>query len=447
MTGPLSFLSDWWTRRSGGSSVEPNGTGGYFYTMGAGSGLRYGLGSAIEVRATFALCPPLASIVSQKTFVFSKGQIIVWDPSDKKGDRKARKFKPWNDLFLNPNPKQTQRLFTMQGYSNMQMYGYCVIEPRYAIGFEGTTPYRMDVLHNWAIQWGHEIDIETGYPKTAEYTMFGKSRTLDVSKLILIKDSASTEIDEYTGLPLSRSACLEQEANNVIAALDAKGQMVTDRGANGIISNGTKDAIGNVAMTPDEKDQVQQSVTRYGNMSRQDKIIVTNANLSFTPMTFDYQKLGLGEITVDAIKSLCNRYGFPFTNLAEGFEGKYNNSSNGRRDFQDSTIDPESIDFFEQLSLGLGMYKQGCEAYMDYSHVASLQQSKKEQGEGEKAVADALSVEWELGLITRNDAREKLGYERIAGQQDEFDKFRFETASALQTQQNLNQNNQGNEQV
>jgi hypothetical protein len=402
---------------------------------GRGGYTRYGLNTVAQIRTAFRKCSPLSAIVAQKAFAFTKGTVTVWNPATQKPMR--GQFKEWDVLFRQPNPLQSGRQFFHQGYTYQQQYGYCVIDPSYPPGYTDR-PYMLRVIPNYAIDWDYSGSEYLGRPRSARFTWNGRMEDLDIDRLIIIRDTASTEIDETTGLPVSRAAVLEAEVSNIVAALDARGEMITDRGAMGILSNAAKDIAGVAPMRHGEKERVQALASKYGITRKQEKLIVTDSALSFTPMTFNTAELGLHPEHVASLKSICNRYGFPFTALAEGFEGKYNNSSNGRRDFQDTTIDPESMDFFEQLSLGLKMYDQNCEAYIDYSGVASVQQSQRERGLGEQAMSQALETQWDLGIVTRNNIRDKLGLEKVAALPDEFDKYKFETASAIAAQEAIN---------
>lgn len=382
---------------------------------------RYGLTSVQDMRIAFRLCSPLAAITSQKATAFTKGKVVTWNPKTEKPVR--GEFKDWDKLFAQPNDKQSGDMFFNQAYRYMQQYGYCVIDPTYPALYNDR-PSSLRAIPNWAITWDYTGVPYMGLPKSARFDWNGKTEELDVKRLVIVRDAASSEFDEVTGLPLSRYAPMEQEVSNLIAELQTRGQMITDRGANGILSNGAKDSVGHVPIKPDEKERLQQAYKRYGNMPGQDKIIITDADLSYTAMTFNSEQLGLQPEHIACVKALCNTACFPFTMLAEGFEGKYNNSTTARRDFQDQTIDPESLDFMEQLSKGLGMDKQNCEAYMDYSGVASVQQSQQEKGKGMKLMNESLKIEWDNGLITKNDWLDQLGKEKVNNPL--FDKYKWE---------------------
>jgi hypothetical protein len=384
---------------------------------------RYGLNTITELRQAFKLCSPLPAIISQKAYAFVKGTVTVWNPATGKPVR--GQFKEWDRLFQQPNPLQTRRQFFIQAYSYLQQFGYCVIDPSYPDGYNDR-PYSLRVLPNWLIGWEFRNGGYNERPLAAYFTAAGVREQLDVKRLIIIRDSVCTDFDESTWLPLSRAAVLDAEVSNTIAALQARGEMITDRGANGLVANGAKDSAGVAPMRESEKIKLQAAWNRRngGIMRGQHKIVFTDANLAYTPMTFNTDELGLHPENIANIKAICNRYGFPFTMLAEGYEGKYNNSGNARRDFQDTTVDPESMDFFEQLSRGLGMYSQNCEAYMDYSGVASVQMSARDRGLGLQAMNTGLETAWNNGIITRNQWLEAIGEDEVA--RPEFEKYKWE---------------------
>lgn len=418
---------NWWAP-SGGTVLDPANPvdnlarlDELLFTLNSGEFSYSELGTVAQLRAVMRRCSPIPAIVSQKAFALAKGTVTVWNPNTEKPVR--GQFKEWDKLFRQPNKLQTQRQFIIQGYSYVQTYGYAVVEPVYPSGFNDR-PTELRILRNWLIDWEWDWGNSNTAPRAAWYNENGIRRPLNLDTLIIIRDPSCTDYQDNGFLPLSRAADLESEIGNFVANMQVRGQMVTDRGSNGILSNSGKDSIGAIPMDATEKDRVQQAYRRYGNMKGQDKIIVTDAALSYTPMTFDVEQLGLHPEHIAVVKAMCNRYAFPFQMLAEGHDAKYNNSGNGRRDFQDTTIEPESLDFFEQLSQGLKMYEQGCEVYIDYSGVASLQMSQKDKGQGREAMNKALKMEWDNGLITRNEWLDELGRERIVNPL--FDKYKWE---------------------
>lgn len=407
-----------------------------------------GLDTSTEVRKAFRDCSPLETIIYNKGLAFVKGEVRVWDPTDKKNTKK-RVYKPWQDLFLRPNEKQSGREFLMQGYQYAQKFGFAIIDPIYPANYNDR-PYAMRVLPNWMVEWEFRAGIYASGPTAAYFNHDGVREQLDVSRLIIVPDSASTEIDESTGFPLPRISVLWAEIANFIAALEARGELIKDRGAMGALVNKNKlNNGGPLPMTEEETRRLQGTLSRRNGGIRkgQNKVIVMEGDHDFLPMSFNVDELGLHPEHIADLKTICGRFGYPFNMLPEGYESKYNNSTQSRRDFHDTTIDPESMDFMEKLSRGLGMYKEGCEAYIDYSGVAALQLSQQEKGKGAQAMADAVQKQWDAGLITRNDGREQMGLERIQGK-PEFDQYKWELTDeqANETEEADNGGNQGSDQ-
>lgn len=393
----------------------------------SGSMATYGLRTVDDVRLAFTLCSPLPAIVNQKATYFSRGTPRIWNPNTEKIKRSG----PWVDLLRKPNPLQGQRQFFRVAYSYMQKYGWALIEPEYASGFTDI-PTALYVIPNWRISF----DTDSGRITRAWYNAEGTRREIKLRQAFFILDTASNELDENTGLPLARCYPLEAEVSNSIGGLSARGANIEERGGVGLISNGSRDSISVIPMQPVERDRLERHFNRGGIGKGQRRILVSDSNLEFQPMLFDTEKLQLMPEHMTTLQAMCNIYCYPFPMLAEGYQAKYANSQNGRRDFQDATIEPESDDFFEQFSIGLRLYDQNLEMYMDYSGVASVQASQEEKGKGQKAMADAYKVQWELGMITRNDIREGMGLDRLQG--EEFDKYIFELPEAqmaLESQQ------------
>lgn len=404
------------------------------HSQGSSRSGNYELSTTHGVRKAFKACSPLPTIVSQKAWAFTRGEVVVWNPKNKKPVR--GQFKEWEQLLHNPNTEQSQRQFYHQAYTYQQKYGYCVIRKIYPAGFSNR-PAELYVIPNWAFEpIGYNGALTVAY-----FTYGGKREELDLDELIFIIDPASNDIDESTGLPYSRARELDGEVSNVAAALASRGAMIKDRGIQGVVTNRTKDAVSHLDMKPSDREAMERRWNSGGIMPHQKKIMVTDADVDYIPMTMNSKDLQLQDESVTCLKTICNRYGFAFNALAEGFNGKYNSTSSMLQQMQDATIGPEATDFFEQLSLGLGMYKENCEAYMDYSGVAALQKSQKDQGEGQQAMAQAYETQWDLGIVTRNDILDGMGRERVAGR-PEFDKYKWElTPEELGS---INQNQQGN---
>lgn len=107
-------------------------------------------------------------------------------------------------------------------------------------------------------------------------------------------------------------------------------------------------------------------------------------------------------------KKICGIYGVPYVLLSPD-ASTFNNVENARRILWEDTITKYLDDFLDSFDDWLlakypdteGMVLKAC-----YDDVAAFQQQKKEQ-------ADRIDGMVEKGIITRNEAREALGYEKL----------------------------------
>lgn len=76
----------------------------------------------------------------------------------------------------------------------------------------------------------------------------------------------------------------------------------------------------------------------------------------------------------------------------------------------------------EQFQNAIILPDSGITLHVDFSHLPILQEDDKHKSEARKALNQALRIEYDCGLITRNDWREALGYDRI--ETEEFNSYK-----------------------
>lgn len=128
-----------------------------------------------------------------------------------------------------------------------------------------------------------------------------------------------------------------------------------------------------------------------------------------------------------AIRDICDVFNYPYELLSQAKGVTYANKNEAKKSLYQDAIIPESISLLEQLSNGLKLHEQGLQLKMDYSHIEALQETLKQTGEGRKAMNEALSIEYNVGLITLDDWREYTGLERL--DRIPFNLYKWQVAS------------------
>lgn len=377
------------------------------------------------------LCSPLAAIIANLSDAYANGKQEVLNRSTQNYVRGA--YKDWERLMDKPNPLQTRSQFRKQLYSFTKINGWCYVYPEYAVGF----PDRPIAL--WIIP-PYLIEVElTGLngtfplkdPKKFRKLYFsfnGIRQELDESKLIMFTDDA-TEIDYETLLPISRLVSLQKPISNIIAGLDARNNLIVRRGALGFISSDGQDAMGSkLPMQPQQRREIANEFHKsYGMTGERSMVAVVSASVKWQQTAISTRDLMLFEEHQSSVIDIADRFGYPAYLLGVK-DGTFTNTLEAEKSLYQNTIIPDSIAIDESLNEGLKTLENNIEIRNDYTHIESLQQSEQERSTARKSMNEACKIEWDNGLITLNEWRERLGDDTILGEQynlrkPEYDKF------------------------
>jgi hypothetical protein len=377
----------------------------------------------------FNLCPPLKAIIGKRAKAFNSGEIKVVRPGELKKATGAV-ANSIRALIVKPNPIQTENQFFAQQNHYIDIFGYCPILKIRAAGFPdeisamwNIPPWLFDIDYTGKLWKQNSInDIYDAY-----YIQWGADRAVlkkeDVS--FIFDDGIGTECDTNLTIPDSRLVSLEYPVSNIIAAYKARNTLITKRGAIGILSNESEDDSGSVPMHPGTKEILQQDFRKHGITGQPYQVIVTDAKLKWQQMGFPTAQLQLFEEIQDSTNQIANAYGYPSGMMSQIQQTTYNNKKTDRRDYVENTIIPESESRMEQFTRAIVPKEENILIIQDYSQVTVLQEDKKAAADARKSLNDALSIEFENNIITRNMWLEKLGEPTVTGK-PEFDQYKYE---------------------
>jgi phage portal protein BeeE len=156
-------------------------------------------------------------------------------------------------------------------------------------------------------------------------------------------------------------------------------------------------------------------------------VAVVSAAVKWQQTAISTRDLMLFEEHESSTVDIADRFGYPAYLLGVK-DGTFTNTLEAEKSLYQNTIIPDSVAIDESLNEGLKTLENNIEIKNDYSHIESLQQSEQERSQARKSMNEACKIEWDNGLITLNEWRERLGDDTIAGEQynmrkPEYDKF------------------------
>lgn len=386
-----------------------------------------------EYLAAYNLCSPLKSIISKRAKAFNSGIRKVQNKNTGK-EVKSGRAAEIRQLLKRPNALQTESQFMAQQNHYADIFGYCPVLKIIPTGMAGEIssmwnipPWLFDI--EYTKKWLNQKNV-SGIYSSYFMTWEGERVQIPFKDLFFIfDDGIGTEYDTNLTIPDSRLLSNDFVVANIVAAYKSRNTLITKRGAIGILSNETVDGdSGSVPMRKEDKEGLQNDFKKYGLVGQAFQVIISDANLKWQQMGFPTKELMLFEEIEDDINRLCDAYGVPSVLMARGKDTTFENQNQGRKDFIENTIIPESSQRMEMLTNGVIEDDDSLEIITDYSGLAVLQEDKSKAATARKTLDDALQIEYKAGLITKNDWREKLGEERLTD--DGFDDYYDASADA-----------------
>lgn len=394
-------------------------------------------------------CPPLVAIISSLAKMDYNGRIVFYKPGKEeeiKPNGYNRDVKALADLFARPNPLQTWPEFRAQQNIYKRLFGICPVLTVKPVGFNIPKMMWNIPPHISKITTSGKLYYQTEAGKIItrfQVSVNGEDKDLPVEDMIFLRDNTVSLSSEW--LPDSRLKTIQWPISNVVAAYEAENVLVTKRGALGIFSNTGRDSFGTVLIDPDQKDQLQADLSGYGLTHSQSQYIVTTASLSWQQIGVNPKDLMLIETRKAATEAICDVMGYRFELLANERGTTFENQKEAKASVYQNTIIPECDADFQVYNNYFAAMGIPFEAWCDYSHVEELQKSQLTAAQERKANNDAFLIEYEAGLITMDDWREKNGEERMDVEPFTLYKWQMEkyrTDNGLTVVDNQNVNNE-----
>lgn len=341
----------------------------------------------------YLMSPHVRAVLDRKAMMFSNARLYVCDK-----DGNEVENHDVIKLLRNPNPLQTQE-------SYMAMYS--LYRDIYAQTFE--YKYKAELRFNplprviWNLPPQYMKLIPTGklWDQTTvegiieKYVMDnggerGQFREFATNSIIHTTQGISSKFI----VGESKLLTLEKPINNLIGSARTRNAIIFDRGMLGILSNQSKDSAGGIPLRADEKPMLEKQMRAdYGIQEGQMRTLITNASLTYQPMTFPTKDLMLFEGEEIDFQAICQEYGmardlFPSTKGAT-----YENQAQAEKGTYQNTIQPEADSWcrsIEQDPDFKSSFKPGQTLKASFEHLPIMKEDKAKAAGAMKTHTDAV---------------------------------------------------------
>lgn len=209
--------------------------------------------------------------------------------------------------------------------------------------------------------------------------------------------------------PISRVDSLKYPLSNIQAQYKKRNVLLENIGAIGILSAQATDLGGSIPMTPEERQKIQKDWYRR----QKDELIISEAGVNWTPMSFPTKDLMLfEELTADKL-ALIDAFGLSY-NLFSKTEGTtFTNVRDSIRMVYQDTIIPETQQFYDSLMTQFGLKEEGYYLKACFEHLPILQEDEKEKAEVMRIRSETLRTMAEMGLqLTEEQIEDFIKWKR-----------------------------------
>lgn len=304
-------------------------------------------------------------------------------------------------LLENPNVLQGQNPFLNQYLRQLIVYGNQFIYKNSASKIT-TTPQCLINVSPANIKpklTGKLFDQTTmdGIVKGFEYNENGNVKPFETNQILWSKIS---DLDNNL-IGYSPLKAMKYPLSNTVAAYQYLNCISTEKGGIGVLSSQSKDAMGALPMTAEEKKELEATYrAENGIEDNQKKIHITTGSVTWSPMSYPTRDLLLMEQIDANFLAILNVLG---VNQNLFVNSTYENLKNGLIQTHNDTVVVYADGFTQALGKFIGV-KEGYRLALDYSHLPYLQTDKKTDADTFNVVSTGLSTLVTGGIITNVQA-------------------------------------------
>jgi hypothetical protein len=365
----------------------------------------------------FAPVHEIASRVSDAVWQLRKynSDEVIYDDAD------------FNRLFDKPNPLMTMRQLVYQAvcYEIMTGKQFFYQNTPSSLAFTG-----LSAISSWGNLPAHCVKAEVikginPYKITSiseiiqryrEPNLDGKDRYFETKEVLpIINFSLEKPYDINCAVPLIKGA--NPAIKNLIAVYIARGSIFIKQGALGLWVSDKQEDGGRTALTPAEKKDAENELSNmYGFGSNKPLAGVARAPMHFERTGLSISELQPFEETLADALAIYTTLRVPRHFAPNKNNTNYDNASTDEKSFYQNLIIPYAQKYADAWSDWFGIstkanYKRYI--YADFSHIAVLQEDKKDKVVVDKTTGDIMLQRFYNGVCSLNDWLVAIGSEAM----------------------------------
>ena len=349
------------------------------------------------------VCTPFYTVINKVGSLFANGHLYI---TDSEGNEKDE-YNEIRNILSNPNPIQTRIGFLKEVEMSLKTFGYCpIFTVRASLKSTPLAMYVIPAQIFHMVSTGkmfRQYDIRD-IVKSVYLEWNGMTEYLSDEDYFVIYDSSAKVIGENMDIEFtSVTDSLSFPVNNWIAAMSASYELIVNGGPKGIIYSDYSDNMGNVVMTPDEKEDLELKLKEKYGILNKFPILTSKFKLGWIPLNYDAGQLKLHEEDVRCSRKICNAVGIDYSLFDDS---KYDNKNIAEKAAYQGLVIPDSEKVAEAFTKAI--CPDGVFIKIDFTHVDCLQKDKSASSSAFQKMSSALIQLVNNGLVTKEESRNEL---------------------------------------
>lgn len=341
---------------------------------------------SIDVYEIYSTTPHLSSVIDKKGELLASG---IWKHYKRQGEKIIEvENSEYVNILENPNPLYQGNNYLRLINENNCLYGnvFKYIQK----GTFDTFPRAIQILPSFDVKiitkggkWFKQTKIDE---IIKEYEIISTNEKLELKDIIhTFKVNSKNPIQGET--PLKK---IYMPISNIRTAMKLRNIIMANKGALGILSNSSKDAIGTKTVDSDDRLKIEKQYQKdYGTNNGQAKVIITDSDLKWQAMSYPTKDLMLFEEDENDFQMICDTYGVSRDLFGQVNKATFTNQMESLKQTYQTSIIPESEELSMEHTKLFGLDGKSEWLALDYSHIPVLQTNEKEKAEVVKLNADA----------------------------------------------------------
>jgi hypothetical protein len=203
---------------------------------------------------------------------------------------------------------------------------------------------------------------------------------------------------------------LRDHVNKYLISSNAAADILQNYGAIGMWVNEGADQTGTPFIAPNEKTLVEDALNLFGIQSGRKKHIVTSQRLRHEKISSPLVDMGLNEITADSVRTICDRFGYPYDLLANekggGIGQGGGKEEEAKRQLITETIEPVMYKLSEAFSRSALTPSENL--IFTFDHLPCMQESEVQKSDLQTKQINMYNTLLDKGMITIQEYKQIL---------------------------------------